>query len=1156
MSDVAEDSNDPPEGWFELWNPERVCNSAPYVHHQHIGTFVGRSYELFKQQFGTKADVDNLTVIGSADILKCLIPERTVTVTAGDIVSRRTPKGMALFLSSPCVFIPQRYKKAILAAASQEVFSHHAYRGNESEKVIFSHAQTFTPQQIHYLLRIAGVKKVHFVSFAMKGDLQWAHSILLALQYKMKGQKYRVMMDFAITVPPKFLHWTRENATPCPQHDPSDRSKQFVPLTLVTQESTRKVFGGRTESFTIPLFPDSQFLVDPLSPPLFGGTTFFPKKDDTDIYLGEDVEDDESNEEVYYDSNGRFKYCTNGPLLIRKVVCYSDFSHLQNEHSRNMMRESVPKADNVRKASRIVNSLSKFTEHMIDGGLKTGLRFEATMILPTDVVLKRVGDPKSLIDQYDFVLFELWKAFHIQRVKYVPYSVVCYSMLKGFAFASLADLPETLRIMSGSGSVNQVGHRLLPYQAVYLMNRMAQGDAMTVGTGPITSAGRSRLAKHFGSMFGRQITTNGEGDLQGDDDEDDFIPDEDFSYSNTGRGRTHGCETQALMNERRKDGRLSRVITQPQKSFLSLHATNCGVPTKVAIELLRRQFCPTTTASKDNAFLWLILEQLTYALQVFQEHNTRHNGPSMLWTELQCILQRLCPYDTLTPPIDDLQGQCIHLYGRKINGVFPTAKWTTTHCYNSRDALWQNIWLRFQGKFKAYETRCTFTLGRPSTAAIESAALTDSNEVNHNLLDELRHFVFVYPPKNPEAKKPKYSITLCRYYGVDDEFGTIQQTAGSRYVMGITEDETLLKAAGKITGLTDTNQHWITRDTWKMFLTLKKDPGEFIPQETEINSQEDPWLYRKFQYLLKRCLRIHKVGLGGGDRYVFWASLNLCSSPFIVKDTADQLIVSVAAHILKLEEGHPLRLNWPTLLETCDDDSAVEGCFANVFKKIMEVAIFHEIHDGNHNTGIYCIRFDPNYGSWEFPFSVGRSKKSCARKAWDKIINYEIADWIKVIHTQPSDGPICHSVNEAFLLRSNFTITPSGDDLENDMEELSEELVNRYVDEGIDNENIFNHDHDPQSESTDDSHAHDEEQGENLDDPFDEGEIFNWDPELLVHGLGWHASEEDTEEDNFFNLEEAEEDGAAEEGSGGDQTEEEIDSNGTVIIDDNAPKER
>ncbi|KAK1734587.1 hypothetical protein QTG54_014835 [Skeletonema marinoi] len=137
--------NSPPNGWYHLWGDDSQ-QWAPFVRNEHIYDYVGPSFQLFKEQFGNRADVDNITVKAVPSALEALIPQGTVTVTAGKAVHKRTPKGMALLLSSPCVFVKETDKQKILDVACTDEFSHFSYCGNTSKKVIFC-GETFTPTE-------------------------------------------------------------------------------------------------------------------------------------------------------------------------------------------------------------------------------------------------------------------------------------------------------------------------------------------------------------------------------------------------------------------------------------------------------------------------------------------------------------------------------------------------------------------------------------------------------------------------------------------------------------------------------------------------------------------------------------------------------------------------------------------------------------------------------------------------------------------------------------------------------------------------------------------------------------------------------------------------------------------------------------------------
>jgi hypothetical protein len=94
------EQNVPPDGWYHLWEDD-TKRWAPFVSSEHFDSYTGQSFPLFKEQFGNQADVDNITVRAAPSALEALIPQGTVTVTAGQAVHHRTPKGMALLLSSP-----------------------------------------------------------------------------------------------------------------------------------------------------------------------------------------------------------------------------------------------------------------------------------------------------------------------------------------------------------------------------------------------------------------------------------------------------------------------------------------------------------------------------------------------------------------------------------------------------------------------------------------------------------------------------------------------------------------------------------------------------------------------------------------------------------------------------------------------------------------------------------------------------------------------------------------------------------------------------------------------------------------------------------------------------------------------------------------------
>ena len=1095
------EQNVPPDGWYHLWEDD-TKRWAPFVSSEHFDSYTGQSFPLFKEQFGNQADVDNITVRAAPSALEALIPQGTVTVTAGQAVHHRTPKGMALLLSSPCVFVKETDKLAILDAACTKEFGHFSYRGNTSKKVIFC-GETFTPEQIFKLLNLAEVKVVHFVSFAMKGSLQWAHPILLNLQQKMDGSEhnYRVLIDFAVTIEPQLCHLSQEGTHQCAGYDTSDRATQLVPLSMVDQQRTTSVFGSDTKVANYPSFCDAQFVANPSTPPLFGGSTIFPKATPSDLlekYHGNEDEDEDEDADIV--PLQRSIHCNATELKdVLKVVIYPNIAHLMKQHVGRGKKDVVSGATTVREASRVVNQLSKFAEHAMAGGVETGLRLEATVAIPNSHIFascdvddgqEHDGAPGwSLLDQFDFAFFPLWKAFHIQRIVFVPYKSICESMMRYYIFASLAKLPVNLQIMSGSNDSNQVGEKLVPGTAKYYGVQLAKQDKMVLGSG--TSSVRNQL--FYGkTTLPPKSNANGQGAADADAD-DEWMPSGEDSNDQTRvkGGRTRGSDRIEEATELKEGGRLSRELTYPQKCFLALYCANCGYPNKLANKLLARQFGPGPMAP-DNSFIWIVFQVWTFYIQVLQTE--LHRDFPYTKNELSdLLLDNLIPSNLprpaeagagelgmfqCNPPVitrpdqyaantdDDLgDGEMyLYLHSMKIRGNFLRIKIGSTNpaCLTI-DEFFTTLWLMQTGGTHLDMYHCP--LSRLTTAAIASTLSNDSVLTDAVLLAEV-----AYCANFKSTKKGTVRVNFINVPGNGD----IPKThGGAKFAEGKDIDDVVKKTSAHI--LDPTNHWFINKNNWKTYVSTKTDIPVRSAQEiyyaqlgaSATEGEEAAWLLQKLETVLAAVLRIHRLESAG--RFYYWAAFTVCSTPLKLRNTSANVISAVAKEIT---ENDNLRKNWPNRLETEVELQYSPGSSNDVetelFEAVRSRALFQNIYDGDRQLDIVCTRYNPTNASssWRRPYTIGRTENICARKTTRRLLDEDMgwSNWEDVIMPRSNQG-FPYTVDASFVLRSNFTLPSRGYDIDVDENidvPMEEPSAQNYLDGDL---NIVNHgDGTPQGE--------------------------------------------------------------------------------------------
>jgi hypothetical protein len=1117
---------------------------APFVASEHIGDYVGPSFHLFKEQFGNLADVDNITVVGPVDALEVLIPEGMVSVTAGSYVHSQTPKGMALLLSSPIVFVKETDKKAILDAACRKEFSHFCYRGNSNKKVIFGQAETFTPEQVLKLLRMAKVKGIHFVAYAMKGSLCWAHKILHGLQIHLNNQPYRVMIDFAVTIPPKLLHFARENTHQCAAYDEGDLSTQFLPLTMINRDDAKAQFGSGTQVANFPVLCDAQVATFPGTAPLFGGATIYPKVIPTDMLekhlssngIEGDSEGDESD--AHNERPKASPHCNSQELNnCRCVKVYSNYSHLMKQWVGRGRGDPVKGSMTVRDASRIVNGLSKFAKHLIDGGVTTELRFEASVIVPTEpafVTFDYEGTDSlgmNLLNQFDFAFFPLWKAFHMQRVMLLPIKRVGQSIIRMYLFAALAPLPKGAQIMSGSNDVNQVGVRLPPDLAEYTGRQMSICDNMVFGNGRQSQ----RLSAYYGQMF-EPPQSGARGTLDSEDESSnsiDFDPDWQPQRSiEINSGRTHGGDKVAEAMELKKGGTLSRLLTLDEKCFLALYCANCGLQNKLANSLLKGQF-GSGSIPTDNSFNWLTIEVWTHYILLLQ---SKVNHPYTREEMEQQVFQHLLPthrpraaeiklgHEVMgmifcRPPAIisscmDVQDEAnlgegemfLYLHGRRTNSEFSSIRLGDNNgsCL-SIESLKTQLWLRITGGSFASVFACRWSNNLPSASPITEA----STENNTLLIAELRrHGRFT------ETKAGKFLICLKHASKPD---GTRLQQGGARFQQGSDFEDALRKTASHIMDQ-NKKQPWINENNWKDYLNTlanveELDPSDLLMQEQGniiAEGERSPnmqWQKQKLECLLMSLLRVHKLETTGRPS-LFWAAWNLCSTPLAIRNSPMDVIRAVAKKILdEPDDPQNLRHTWLSKLETeVYADVISDHAHRELSYLIFSRALFYDIIDNGQSLGTCkCIRFNPNFtrGSWRNPFVIGCNKRSCAAKAAAKILDDGlITIWEQVIMLHNSGG--CpYNVDSVFTLRSSFLISTDGyntDITSSISEPVDSDYMAKYHN-GLLVSNIVDHSNDStqnvlgtlsQEALEDDAGGYDQE--------ADDNSLLNWNPTLLEHG--------------------------------------------------------
>ena len=1029
----------PPDGWWDRLPSPR----SAFVSNSHIADNVGRGFGLFKHKFGEYADVDNITVYAPREALKSLIPERTPTVTAGARDDKRIPAGFALLLSSPRVLVKETDKEAILQAASAPGVNHHCFRGNLSKKVIFS-GETFTPEFIFKVLDDANVKRIYYVCYAMKGSLKWAHRILTDLQGYLSqcdSSQYKITIDFAVTFPTEFLHFSRQNMHQCADFNKNDRATQHVPLVIVNQEEAREVFGTGTAVANFPLYSDSQLLCFPNSPPLYGGASVYPKTTDANF-----AEDESSNG----GTQKRSSECPeNGSIMTEEVRLYNNFAHLMKEYCFRNKGDAVQNTNTVRDATRIVNNVSNYVAHAIDGGVETGMRIEAKIVVPNDHSFgfesreecdeeEDSWDLQDLLtsNQFDFAFFVVWKAFFLQRVIYLPFKVVCQSMLRSYLFVATSQLPPKAQIMSGSKDRNQVGIGLDSEVAKYLVKQMCLQSPMVFGTGE----GEDQLLrnkKYFGRCTSRPTNSRGstarsrvrsdDGDDDddfddaasvsgmriGDDDyaggDDDVVSDSDEewvpSYSRSSR---RAGEKLAEAVEQKQGGRLSRKLTDDQKCFLALFCSNCGYSNRLGTKLICEQF--RVGSPQDNSFMWVFMEVLIHFVHVVQ-------GESNYWMEFDGpglkhhVFDRFFPSTPLmdaesvedgelgmhfcNPPRlplepdgetdgEDNGEYLVHYGGRRIRGQFPKVRVRVSGTpLRSHHHLQTLIWLKYYNG-----SSLALALSRFSIHSLQEIAASQpvqrhrsSAGESQKRLIQLRHALDVRGP----GPSGKYRIN-------NNKGGKFAETDSlealyDRVVVKLNDPKNKAKA---------------TLENWPETLALKQVNGEPIALlndyelslalqgEREQLSHEEQvldWKRQKLIVLLKVSLKIHKVSDGNGPE-LYWACYRVGSTPLVVCNSCNDVIHCVADQILG---NDMLERSWPTLLDTAHENvpEDLDDGESKLFEAILSGAKFTHVEDDEGNKlGFVCIRYDPHYqnGSWTEAFAIGRSIESCAYRAMKRMV--------------------------------------------------------------------------------------------------------------------------------------------------------------------------
>ena len=615
-------------------------------------------YESFEHLVATgvvHCDVDNITAKGHpTHILNAVIPVGTPTVIVANRVASVCPSGYAILLEYPIIFVKQSDKRQILLKAASESLSHFRYLGNESDKIVFKNQETFTPSKIIQLLELARVKSVMYVSYAMKGELQWAHTVLKNLQ---KNRNTLIKIDIAATIPPHLSHLARGNThqqAPC--YNPNRRSEQYVPLVMVDKRDACKSFKDDMHADNFPILTDTQLSCFPKTTPLFGGSVITPRSSGRNRDSGRDMDSDDQSSSAH--------------AKFDKLKIYSDFFHGLRQGYRHR-GDPFDKNLNVRETSRILNSLISGIPSMIDGGMKTGLRMELTMKVPKDWIFHDdyLEDEQESHDEssYDYLLWLsrqfhpflriIWKGFLSCRIALVPIKSYYSSCVRMYLFLKIGKLPPNAQCISGSSDANQVGHMWSLESAVHVALQVAKGSTSFYGNNwqanPAAYSGRCANMQIDEYLHAEDVSNSDSLSHTNSDSDEDYRP----------PGGNHTTAAFRL-TAKRDGGRYTKELNENQKDIAALVAANVGLFNKTAATLLVKQFKTVNQRhhvgnnvevvnglpqQTNNAPLWVSLEAFTTFIHVVAQYWEQSFRERFTAQSLQSILLQLFPNHTCQP---------------------------------------------------------------------------------------------------------------------------------------------------------------------------------------------------------------------------------------------------------------------------------------------------------------------------------------------------------------------------------------------------------------------------------------------------------------------------------------------------------------------------
>ncbi len=1023
--------NTPPDGFFPTDEVKsRSCRNANYKTPSYV-----KFVDMIAQQ-NLHPDVDRIYCTGPPIILRTLCGSSTIECGGRDY-SNSTPKGHC-FLSKG-IYILKSDKKSVLEACAhvedgdgpfdRKSFSHFRLIGANDDRELFLQSHTFLVRDLVKLLEVANVKKVRYVSYGMKGNLHWAHQTIKDIMAKVEDVRSNcnISIDFAVSIDPQFCHYSKEGTHQCKAGDLDNRAKQCIPLALVDQREVRKAFGGSTAVHHFPIFVDSQMVAYPnRGDTLRGGFTIQPKLSREDHNQDEaelEANDDEleaNDDELEANNDDEDSFHTE-LAEVSRVKGYWNGIHAMKEWLRVTGKDLLDGCKNVKQATIRLNALGKGMQNMVCGGVNHQFRLEATVDIPFWVVFndytKDDGSeidpdnvdtsvlPMSLLEQFHFAMWPIWKIFHCCNICLLPQAIVASSAVRMLMLlnegAINGQLPSNAHCYSGSNDPKQVGQKWSKVELKRILVQMLLPGEENVLDGSQSFYGKNGLSfieKFMGKCQSTPHSPVRRRDHNGHDD-DSVDDDPDWVPNNRDPEPNHADEIIADNIAGTPGGRLSRELTEDQKVIAGIIAGNLGwanIRYSFVLSQHFRQEDELGGAPRNNAFLWVTYQAFLLLVRTMLDENC-----GMQNNQIRQCIEQFFPNPVRNAEIgeNEAMGQYLCLppqlpnngtpmpytffmtggFGTWRNSIHISERYSNTNqCFNG-DQFATSILLVLTGRCQMITMfPCPYSQHLPRSRDRSRSSQNNNVPLDKELLKDLKRWLKV--STNKDGMNFSHNKLGARFQGagnVDDLFKLVAQKISSGQQ----------PVRNKYTKAMEL----ISAENWKSLLSTVVNAREINDDDNDQQAGETPSAslvpsqndrdVTKLKLLLMNFLQIHTIEGNNGPN-LFWAQMCVGGNEIFVETSKGEVINAAADKILQTDSTYLNNDSWFLILETNTSCPGYEAeRHEDLTTSILEGARF--FHGSVGPTRYYYLRYSPTCagGSWKYPVAIGHTKQDCAKNA-------------------------------------------------------------------------------------------------------------------------------------------------------------------------------